>query len=69
MVATTLGGHAWEGAGPIWYDTMRDPKVKPNASFADFARGTLRAAKQRFGATSNEVDAVKAGWEAVEVKL
>lgn len=69
VVATTLGGNAWEGAGLIWYDTMRDTKVKPNASFADFARGTLRAANQRFGATSNEAAAVQAGWEAVEVKL
>jgi Zn-dependent metalloprotease len=48
---------------------MRDPKVKPNASFADFARATRRAAKQRFGATSKEVAAVEAGWDAVEVKL
>jgi Zn-dependent metalloprotease len=69
VAATTLGGNAWEGAGLIWYDTMRDPKVKPNASFRDFATATLRAAQQRFGAKSNEAAAVLAGWDAVKVKL
>jgi Zn-dependent metalloprotease len=69
LIATALGGHAWEGAGEIWYDTMHDPKVKPNASFTDFAQGTLRAAQQRFGAQSKEASAVEAGWEAVKVKL
>jgi Zn-dependent metalloprotease len=69
MIATTLGGYAWEGAGLIWYDTMRDPKIKPNASFEDFANATLRAAQQRFGAQSAQVSAVQKGWEAVKVKL
>jgi Zn-dependent metalloprotease len=69
VIAKALGGHAWEGAGLIWYDTMHDPKVKPNASFTAFAQGTLRAAQQRFGAESKEAAAVRAGWEAVKVKL
>jgi Zn-dependent metalloprotease len=67
LIASALGGHAWEGAGVIWYDTMRDPKVKPNAGFKQFAQGTLRAAQQRFGATSAEANAVREGWEGVEV--
>jgi Zn-dependent metalloprotease len=69
LVATTLGGNAWEGAGVIWYDTMHDAHVKPNASFESFAEGTLRAAQQRYGGASNEVAAVRAGWEAVKVKV
>ena len=69
VVATTLGGNAWEGAGPIWYDTMHDPKVPPTATFTAFASGTLRAAQQRFGAQSSQADAVKAGWEAVKVTM
>lgn len=69
VVATTLGGNSWEGAGMIWYDAMRDPKIKPNASFADFARGTVRAAQQRFGAQSDQLAAVQKGWEAVKVQL
>jgi Zn-dependent metalloprotease len=69
VIATTLGGNAWEGAGLIWYDTMHDPKVKPDASFSSFAQGTLRAAEQRFGAGSAQAAAVQAGWDAVQVTL
>jgi Zn-dependent metalloprotease len=69
LVATSLGGKAWEGAGMIWYDTMHDPKVLPSANFKSFADGTLRAAQQRFGAQSNQAAAVSAAWEAVKVKL
>lgn len=67
LIATAIGGNAWEGAGRIWYDTMHDPKIKPNATFAKFAAGTLRAAQQRFGTTSSQADAVSKAWEAVEV--
>jgi Zn-dependent metalloprotease len=69
VVATTLGGKAWEGAGRIWYDTMLDHKVKANASFHTFADATLRAAQTRFGAQSAQANAVRAGWDAVRVKL
>jgi Zn-dependent metalloprotease len=69
VVATTIGGNAWEGAGPIWYDTMHDTQVPSTATFTAFAAGTLRAAEKRFGAQSKEADAVKAGWEAVKVRL
>jgi Zn-dependent metalloprotease len=69
VVATTLGGHAWDGAGLIWYDTMHDHKVRPTASFRSFAKGTLRAAEHRFGTGSAQAAAVKSGWEAVKVKL
>ena len=69
VVATTIGGNAWETAGKIWYATIRDPQLAPNASFADFAKVTLTQASALFGPTSAEVDAVKAGWSAVKVPL
>jgi Zn-dependent metalloprotease len=69
VVATTLGGHAWERAGVVWYDTLRDSRVKPTASFRSFAAGTLRAARQRYGSQSPEAQAVSAGWEAVKIPL
>jgi Zn-dependent metalloprotease len=69
VVATTLGGPAWKSAGTIWYDTVADPRLKPNASFAAFAAITLRQARISYGATSAEADAIKAGWEAVKVPL
>ena len=69
VVATTLAGKAWEAPGIIWYDAMRDPKVHPNADFLSFAKATQRSAQQRFGVTSKQANAVKAGWDAVKVKL
>jgi Zn-dependent metalloprotease len=69
VVATTMGGKAWEKPGIIWYDAMRDPRVRPNADFLTFAKATLRSAKQRFGAQSAEVGAVRAGWEAVKIAV
>ena len=69
VIATTIGGRAWEHAGPIWYETLRDANIRPNIDFAGFARLTLRQAQRLYGATSKEADGVKAGWEAVKVRL
>jgi len=69
VVATTMGGNAWDKAGKIWYESLRDAKIKPNCDFATFAAVTVGQAEQLFGATGVEVDAVKAGWEAVKVPV
>jgi len=69
VTATTLGGKAWEKAGRIWYDSLRDEKIKPTSGFKAFARATVRQAQVRFGDPSPEVDAVRAGWEAAKVRL
>ena len=69
VVATTIGGNAWEQAGHIWYEALRDPRTRPNTTFATFARTTLRLAEQLFGRTSAEASAVRAGWEAVKVRV
>jgi Zn-dependent metalloprotease len=67
LTATALGGYAWERAGRIWYVTLRDRILKPNARFADFARLTLRHAQKLYGAKSEEALAVRYGWEYVGV--
>lgn len=69
VVATTLGGNAWEAAGQIWYDTLTDARLKPTATFARFASLTLRQARSRYGTGSTEAHAVQAGWDAVKVKV
>jgi Zn-dependent metalloprotease len=69
QVATRIGGFAWEHAGRIWYQTLRDARVKPNASFLAFARVTLDVANTLYGATSPERQAVKEGWAAVGIAL
>jgi Zn-dependent metalloprotease len=69
VVATTLGGNAWDAAGPIWYATLADPGLHATATFQQFARLTLKHAQQTYGATSKEVTAVRAGWDAVKVRV
>jgi Zn-dependent metalloprotease len=68
LVANALGGHAWERAGRIWYDTITGPTLTARAEFADFAAETVAAAAARYGATSEEVDAVREAWTAVGVQ-
>jgi len=69
LAATALGGHAWERAGQIWYDTLLDPKLRPGTKFVSFARSTVRSATRRFGADSDEAGAVEGAWDQVGVKI
>jgi Zn-dependent metalloprotease len=47
--AVALGGHAWERAGQVWYDTLTSPSLSPDTDFAGFAAATLAAARSRHG--------------------
>jgi Zn-dependent metalloprotease len=67
--ATALGDYAWERAGRIWYETLRDPRLRPTARFRTFARTTMRTARRLYGDTSEEVRAVKAGWDKVGISV
>ena len=65
LLATGLGGPAWEVAGRVWYDTLVAGGLAPDADFAAFAAATVRAARARFGAA--EEQAVRTAWDAVGV--
>jgi Zn-dependent metalloprotease len=67
LVAIALGGHSWEKAGQIWYDTLIDKNLKSNASFATFANLTIQKASARYGAGSAEQKAVQDSWSKVGV--
>jgi Zn-dependent metalloprotease len=67
LVASSLGGNAWERPGQIWYDTITDPRLKKNAVFSDFANLTAINASRRYGATGPERQAVLAAWKTVGV--
>jgi Zn-dependent metalloprotease len=67
VIATTLGGHAWDAAGKIWYATLTDAALAAGSTFQDFAKLTLVHAQRTYGATSTEALAVKAGWDVVKV--
>jgi Zn-dependent metalloprotease len=66
LLATELGGPAWERAGQIWFDTLTGGELAADASFADFAKLTAKAAQARFGA-GDETQAVLKCWEQVGV--
>jgi Zn-dependent metalloprotease len=67
LVATAIGGHAWERAGQIWYDVLTGGELKTDAQFADFAELTVKAARSRYGA-GDELQAVQKAWEQVGVQ-
>jgi len=65
LVATTLGGYAWEHAGRVWYDTLRSDELTPGINFADFARLSVQVA----AAQGTRVEsAVRSAWRTVGVQ-
>jgi Zn-dependent metalloprotease len=68
LAATQIGGYAWEKAGRIWYEALRDSKLRPNSGFTTFAKLTLRNTTRLYGATSAETKAVREAWKEVGVK-
>ena len=66
LAATAFGGNAWEKAGRIWYDALRDPRLRPTARFRTFARATVRAAT---ALGSDEAAVVVDAWRGVGVDI
>jgi len=64
LAATALGGFAWERAGKVWYDALRDPRLRPTARFDAFAAATVRAA---LALGAEEATAVREAWAGVGV--
>ena len=69
LAATAIGGNAWESAGHIWYETLRDKRLKANAGFVAFGKLTVTNARALYGATAKETVAVRDAWHAVGVKV
>jgi Zn-dependent metalloprotease len=67
LTALAIGGNSWEGAGRIWWATLRDTAVKPNATFKQFANSTVKQAGLLFGPVSAQSTAVKTAWQTVKV--
>jgi Zn-dependent metalloprotease len=67
LAATAIGGNAWDKAGLIWYDTIRDTSLSSTASFAAFAGRTVANAGHRYGTNSTEQRAVSDAWKQVGV--
>jgi len=56
--------HAWDQAGPIWYDALCN-RLKSKASFKTAKTATIASAQDLYGKT--EADAVRHAWEDVGV--
>jgi Zn-dependent metalloprotease len=67
LAATMIGGRAWEKAGRIWYETLRDSRLTTEPSFEQFAQLTTEVAGRLHGAGSDEQRAVGDGWAQVGV--
>jgi len=61
LVATGIGGNAWELAGRIWYETLL-ADLSPRATFEQFARATVAVAENHDAA-----DVVRDAWQSVGV--
>jgi len=63
LAATALGGPAWQRAGRVWYDTLRDKRLSAQADFASFATLTVETAS----ADAATQQAVREAWRQVGV--
>jgi Zn-dependent metalloprotease len=68
LVATHLGGNAWERAGRIWYVTLTK-KLRASATFQVCAEDTFAAAGELFGTASAEQKAVTEAWKEVGITI
>jgi Zn-dependent metalloprotease len=68
LLATALGGNAWEVAGKIWYVTLTQ-KLPHDAQFQTCADTTFAVAGELFGAASEPQKAVAAAWKAVGIEV
>lgn len=68
LAATNLGGYAWKQAGRIWYETLKDPQLRPNTGFRRFAKLTVNNAARLYGRTSAEQQAVREAWAQVGIR-
>lgn len=67
LAAVAIGGHSWDHAGKIWYESLLDARLKPNASFRSFAKLTKSNADKLYGPGSTESQAISSAWKQVGV--
>jgi Zn-dependent metalloprotease len=65
LVAIAFGGFAWERAGRVWYETLRDPQLSADARFSDFAAVTAATAARLLGVEAERT--VIGAWDEVGV--
>ena len=68
LVATAIGGNAWDAPGHIWYETLTR-NCGPQTQFQDFADATFGVAGRLYGASSSEQQAVRDAWREVGIQV
>jgi Zn-dependent metalloprotease len=68
LVASQIGGNAWEKAGKIWYVTLTQ-RLQHDANFQTAADTTFAVAGDLFGAGGPEQQAVHDGWSGVGITV
>jgi Zn-dependent metalloprotease len=69
LAAKALGGHSWERAGQVWYDTVCGGHLSPTTTFRKFAQRTLEKARTRFAKEKNVARAIKEAWGKVGISV
>ncbi|KAF9766233.1 hypothetical protein IL306_001386 [Fusarium sp. DS 682] len=68
LIAIGFGGYAWLKAGRIWYETLRDPRIREfgqHITFRNWATVTVDQANQLFDASASTI--VRNAWVSVGV--
>ena len=65
LAAIGFGGFAWEKTGKIWYATLTDERIKPEATFKEWADVMVDQAKTLFGLSAAII--VRNAWVQVGV--
>ena len=65
LAATAIGGYAWEKAGQVWYDTIRDERTTEGTDFAKFAAITIDVANKSL--KKADAKAIAEAWAEVGV--
>jgi Zn-dependent metalloprotease len=68
LMATAIGGFAWEKTGKIWYVAARD-KFTSNTDFQNAADLTFQVAGELYGTGSAEQKAIQYGWDGVGITI
>lgn len=65
IAATHIGGRSATGAGRVWYEALRDSRMRPNSGFSRFAKLTVDHAARLLGTQAEK--AVRDAWMQVGI--
>ncbi len=68
LLATFLGGNAWEAPGRIWYEALHQNN-NPHLTFTDWADLTVHVARDMFGRDSDEAVYTRRAWKLVGISV